>query len=103
MKKSGTPTFDGPGVASEKLGLVGAGLPSSWVSVGTGTTVAAGLSGSGLGHSRVEGDPEETPRSPPGQMRGWRVFGLARRAARLWRGVGVAVAVAVGAGGATVV
>ena len=37
MKKFGTPIASGPGVASEKLGFVGAGAPVGVVSFGAST------------------------------------------------------------------
>jgi hypothetical protein len=37
MKKFGTPIGAGPGVASAKLGFVGAGAPFDWVSCGAFT------------------------------------------------------------------
>jgi hypothetical protein len=48
MKKFGTPTRAGPGVASEKVGFEGAGEPSGLESFGAGTTVGASV-GFGFG------------------------------------------------------
>ena len=42
MKKFGTPTAAGPGVASDTVGLVGAGLPSERVSGAVWTGWIAG-------------------------------------------------------------
>src|SRR3954462_15370335 len=59
MKKFGTPMWAGPGVASEKLGLVGAGEPSGLLSAGAGG-IAASFVGAveSLAHSRPEVEVE---------------------------------------------
>src|SRR4051794_27124270 len=97
MKKSGMPTFAGPGVASEKLGLVGAGLPLEFVSFGTRTAAGFGAGVETFTHPRLEVEVEALPVSFSTHTRAEPVFGFATFAARPWCG-GVAVAGA-GAGG----
>src|SRR3954470_16585337 len=66
MKKFGTPTRAAPTVASEKLGLVGAGDPSEWVRTGawtTGTGLCASSRAAAHSLAEVESEPEMT-RSP---------------------------------------
>src|SRR3954451_2645735 len=103
MKKFGTPTRAAPTVASEKLGLVGAGDPSEWVRTGAWTT-GTGLcvSSRAAAHSlaEVESEPEMT-RSPHLTILPAPEFELALRRFFLESGVAVAVGVAV-AGGSTV-
>src|SRR3954447_15503111 len=103
MKKFGTPTRAAPTVASEKLGLVGAGDPSEWVRTGAWTT-GTGLcvSSRAAAHSlaEVESEPEMT-RSPHLTILLAPEFELALRRFFLESGVAVAVGVAV-AGGSTV-
>src|ERR1700742_2600676 len=91
MKKSGTPIFAGPGVASAKLGLVGAGLPSEFVSFGTGAVKVTSFGVVVLTHPRVEVEVQAF--AEPVRAFDW----FAGRACLPCFGAGVAVAVAVGA------
>ncbi len=61
MKKFGTPIFAGPGVASEKLGFEGAGLPSTFVSFGTWTVGVSDFGSSTLTHPEAEVEVEALP------------------------------------------
>ena len=96
MKKSGTPTLAGPGIATERVGLVAAGLPFEFVSFGTCTAVRFGFGVSAFTHPRVEVEVEALRVSFSMQTRAGRAgfFG----AGLFGAGVEVAVAVPVGAG-----
>jgi hypothetical protein len=96
MKKLGTPMRAGPGVASEKLGFVGAGDPSGCVRTGAGTG-AAGVVGAALSdlpEPEVEVECLTVPVPPTSPLP---VLALPRLT-RWWDGVelGVVVGVAVG-------
>src|SRR4051794_11236465 len=94
MKKFGTPTRAAPGVASEKLGFVGAGVPFEFVSFGAGTNVGLCVFSPAAWHSLAEVESEPvTTRSP--HLTTEPVPECAFAFLRFFFGAGVAVAVGV--------
>ncbi len=53
MKKFGTPIGAGPGIASEKVGFVGAGEPSAFVVAGVGAAGVVGVGSVCAGFERL--------------------------------------------------
>ena len=109
MKKFGTPTRAGPGVASEKVGFETAGLPSGFASFGAGVRrrwCESSLSSTSIPQPRREVEGEVLPVSPS-QSPASEFFRFLRSELVSPAGVGVAVlvgvAVAVGSGVGTVV